>query len=279
MEATMVVEGVNGDSVTLAGPDAGREGIWLATEVSGLVDPQADVVHKPAGGRPGSRFVSHRITERSLVFKVTILNNEDDAWEARDARWRKLWSYDKPSAIKVTTPRWGTRTLYAQLSEIEVDTKFDPHVQEATDVTMTVTAYDPFWYAPVYKQTVRSDSGSFSFKVKNGLNPTPNVVFPEWVIDKPGTFKFPHGDPARKLPKVPVTLESGEEAVVNTDPGARQIVEVNGTPVWSRMNGVRFRYGFEPYTESEGPLVVDGPAGAEVQLRIQRPFNRPWGDA
>lgn len=277
METVIEVVGSNGDKVTLAGENAGMEGIWLAEGVEGLMDPEVDIITKSSGSRPGSRLVSHRIVERTIVFKVTIENDEDDSWADRDDRWRGLWGYDTPTEIRVTTTQWGTRILTAFLNEIEVDTEYDPFVNGSTDVTMTVTAYDPFWYADAkVMELPMTTSGVYTFKFDEPINPTPNPVFPEYVLEGAGTYKIPDGDTGIKLP---LTLEQGEAVVVNTDPGTRQVVEASGVPVWARMNGVRWRHPIpakSPITE----LAVDTTNVVEntrAMIIIRQPFNRPWG--
>lgn len=280
METVMEVIGYNGDKVTIAGSQAGTEGIWLAMDVEGLVDPEVDIITKAVGARPGAKLISHRIVERTLVFKVTIENDENDSWASRDDRWRSLWAYDKPSEIKVTTTQWGTRTLTVYLNEIEVDTEYDPFVNGSTDVTMTVTAYDPFWYAPELVQEKTPDaSGKYTFTFSTYLNPTTNPVFPKYVMSGPGTYNVRANYGAGTVVRIPVTLLEGEEVVVNTDPGSRQIVEANGVPVWSRMNGARFRDPIPPkYNQRQMILTSTGAEGKAVQLRITQPYNRPWGN-
>lgn len=277
METVIEVVGNNGDRVTLAGENAGMEGIWLAEGVEGLMDPEVDIITKSSGSRPGSRLVSHRIVERTIVFKVTIENDENDSWADRDDRWRGLWGYDTPTEIRVTTTRWGTRILTAYLNEIEVDTEYDPFVNGSTDVTMTVTAYDPFWYAePKVMELPKTTSGNYTFKFDEDINPTPNPVFPEYVLEGKGTYKIPDGDTSIKLP---LTLKQGEAVVVNTDPGTRQIVEANGVPVWARMNGVRWRHPL-PAKSPVRELVVETTGVAvntPAMLVVRQPFNRPWG--
>lgn len=279
METVIEVVGNNSDRVTLAGENAGMEGIWLAEGVEGLMDPEVDIVTKSSGSRPGSRLVSHRIVERTIVFNVTIENDEDDSWADRDDRWRALWGYDTPTEIRVTTTRWGTRILTAYLNEVEVDTEFDPFVSGSTDVTVTVTAYDPFWYGESKKKELsKTTSGNYVFTFSEPINPTPNPVFPEYVLEGVGTYKIPDGDTNVKLP---VTLEEGESVVVNTDPGTRQVLESSGIPVWSRMNGVRFRYPvpakspMKSLTVETTGVAIETPA----MVIIKQPFNRPWGNS
>lgn len=269
MEAVLEIVGVNGDSVVLTGPETGRDGFWLASELEGFLDPESEAVTKSFGNRPGSRFVSSRIVARTIVFNVTVAN--DGEWEERDARWRRLWSYNDYSELRITTSG-GTRSLHARLEEIEVDTTYDPHVNEVTDLTMTVVADDPFWYAPDY--TI-SFAGSQTLEIPT-LNPTSNPVFPVWVLEGGAQWTIPSSWPPGETITLPELLD-GEDVVVNTDPGKRQLVSDTGTPVWQRMNGVRFQHPIPAYSGSASVPVAVSVEGKQGQLRIPRPYSRPWG--
>lgn len=276
MDAVIEVVGCNGDSVVLAGPDTGKDGMWLATEVEGLMDPEAEIVKKEAGNRAGSRFISHRILERTLIFNVSIENGvgEGNSWRERDSRWRALWAYDRDSQIKVTT-EYGTRTLTCRLTEIEVDTYFDPATNEATDVTMTVTAYDPFWYGDEFVADAEVAVGAtYEFMISDA-NPTSNPVFPQLVLEGGAIWEVQDGERFVKLPE----LSEGEDVLVNTDPSSRQLTSATETMVWGRMNGVRFREYIAPRTGATtlALKLVSAPDTRSAQLRLKRPFDRPWG--
>lgn len=281
METVVEIIGVNGDSVVIAGEDTGEEGIWLRTDISGLYDPEIQSVTKPLANRSGTRFLSHRILERTLIFSVDIAHDEGagNSWRERDSRWRRLWSYNEYTRIRVTTDE-GARTLRARLEEIEVDTRFDPHVNKVNSVLMTVKADDPFWYAPeaVYNVTV---NGSASIRVPYA-NPTSNPVFPVWVLEAPGDWTIPDYDtsgPSIDTKAVPLP-RLFSHTVVDTDSAARQLADTDNTPVWARMNGVRFRNFLAPWTgEVVFQISLANSSGPkDAQLRLKRPFNRPWGD-
>ena len=276
VEASITVVGVNKDTVTIAGPNAGTEGIWLASEMEGFFDPEIKAVTKAPGNRPGVRFVSHRILERTLIFNVTVLNDDKGSWSARDSRWRKLWAYDNYTQIKVQVPGGKVRTLLARLEEIKVDTKYDPHVNAATDIQMTVVADDPFWYEDEFTASA-AVPGTYTFNVESA-NPTSNPVFPVWVLEGGTTWTIPDfrstGTVDIKLP----SFAAGENTVVDTDPGARQLMSQSNTPVWARMNGVRFSGPLPAFKDRLLATVKSSVSGKTAQLRLKRPFNRPWGE-
>lgn len=278
METVVEVIGVNGDSVTLAGDKAGVDGMWLASDVKGLYDPEVQAITQSPGNRAGARFVSHRVVERTINFVVSIENGEGlrQSWRHRDARWRRLWAYDDYSTIRVTTED-GVREIKVRMSEIAVDTGYDPHVNQVTDVLMTVVADDPFWYGTEYVKAVYVNK-KLSLTVEDA-NPTGNPVFPVWVLEAPGRWTLPDWSP--KDPNRKVRIEHVPEnahLLVQTDPMKRQVVADNDLPVWQWMNGVRWRNPIPPYTDKVTFTVeCESSEPRLAQLRLARPYDRPWG--
>lgn len=281
METVIEVTGVNGESAMLAGPRAGDKGVHMAPGLTGLMDPEVKVQSETPANLPGGRYVSHRIQIRRISFVVEIENDGSGSgsWSYRDSEWRKMWAYDRPSYIAVTT-RDGTRTLEAYLEHIEVDTEIDPHIQSINRVIMTVVAYDPFWWGDeeVHELTLGTGTGTITVK---DANPTDQDLFPIWVAEAPGTWTIPDysfgtelADRRLELP----ALTSGEHTTVNTHPAERQLTSANDTQVWARMQGKRFRHPIPPYTEEVSFQISRSGAGTgKIQLRLRRPFSRPWG--
>lgn len=282
METKLEVIGYKGDRVTLAGENTGVDGMWLESDITGFFDPQVSTVTKSFARRPGQRFFSSRVKERTLVFRVGIANDpgSGNSWKDRDARWRRLWSFNDYSRILVTTGD-GTRTLRARLEEIEVDTTYDPNVNEATTVVMTVVADDPFWYGVEYSNTVTVANGSSASITVPVANPTENWVFPVWALEAPGTWTVPDYDADLKQFRnvnMPA-ITSGQDLVVNQDPATRQVEAQDGSLVWAKMNGVRFKGGIPPRTGSlTFPISLSGSSPRQAMLVLARPFSRPWGE-
>ena len=213
-KTVVVLEGVNGERFTLAGPDAGDRGIYLATGVTGLYDPPVKVVWEEPGNFPGSRYLSHRIMRRDLVFGVEILDDDGpgNSWQERESGWRKAWSFTKDCKLHVWTPESGWRTLKVRLGEQpEVDMFTDPRLRTINLTKMTTVAGDPFWYGEdeVYSAATQTDTRfdpnalqlpwpwphkelpkeTLVIDVKDGLNPTDQHVFPKWAV--PGSTEAP----------------------------------------------------------------------------------------
>lgn len=312
MDTVVELIGVNGEVFTLAGPRAGDEGVYLGTGVEGLYDPPVKVVYEEPGNFPGARYLNHRILRRDIVFGVEILNDKGDrSWISRDSRWRKAWAYDRDSIIRVTTPESGTRDLKVRLGEQpDISLYVDPRGLTLHRAGMVCIAGDPFWYgedAIYYVETqedttevesifdpvegaphINPDAEILEIVVhpsdgKGGVNPTDQYVFPKWIVPAPGRvvvpdYSFEDETLANRRIVMPTLIE-GENIVIDTDPRVEQVVAENDTPVWARMNGVRFRHPFPPYTESRTfQLAVIGyEPGTIFTLRIPRPWSRPWG--
>lgn len=276
-------------SLTIAGRDGqGEKGVHLATEVEGLVDSPVDAFTKTPGGRPGARLVSTRFTERTLVFRVTVMEDPDAglSWEQADALWRSYWDYDRYTGVQVVTED-ADRTLFARLAEIEVDTTYDPHVGQVADVLMTVVADDPFWYpseeSKLYKAThtfrgpleiMEGDIPEFSKRFS---------VFPTLIVETAGgpvadgrLEITADGVQAGALPLV--DMMQGNTYWFRTDPGARQVAATTGDRnVWARMNGVRFNPNIPRDFKTLKVEYTGDTWDNKYWVRADIPFLRPWG--
>ena len=209
MQTVVRLEGVNGESFMLAGPNAGDKGVYLATGISGLYDPPVKAAYEEPGNYPGARYLSHRVLRRDVMFAVHILNDKDaNSWLSRDSVWRKAWAFDRDCKIHVSTPESGTRYLKVRLFESpEVDTETDPKGRTVNTVKMVTVAGDPFWYQDdvVYTATTQTNTTfdpalfpwpwpqasipteTLTITVdpadgKGGLNPTDQYIFPRWTV-------------------------------------------------------------------------------------------------
>ena len=228
METVVELEGVNGEWFTLAGPDEGDRGVYLATDVKGIYDPPVKVVWEEPGNYPGARYLNHRILRRDIVFGAIILNDKKtggESWLSRDSEWRKAWAFDRDCKLYVTTEESGTRYLKLRMDQSpEISLKYDPNGEPLNDAIMTCVAGDPFWYQDdvVYSVTTKTDTrfqptifdGLFPWEQlpkesltisvdpsdgRGGLNPTDQYIWLKWTV--PGAqeeipdlpFPFPPG--------------------------------------------------------------------------------------
>ena len=316
MQTVVEVEGCDGSWWTIAGPNAGAEGIHLAKgdDTQGnsgndgikdlFYDPPVKVCYEEPGNWPGSRFLSYRVLRRDIVFGVEILNDAKQgyyqSWISRDSAWRKAWSFQNITKIHVTTDS-GPRTLRSRLGAAPyVSMARDPMQKSMNCTVMQCVAGDPFWYEPpvACPVTTRQDTTGGGVEglsivvdpstVPNGLNPTDQYIWPKWTIPSPTVaqqiywnipdYAFEDPSQATRTLSMPY-LTPGEDCLIDTDPRVEQVSSANGTPLWARMNGVRFRYPIPPYTPSMTfQLSVSGCApGQMATLWLPRPWSRPWG--
>lgn len=287
-EVTIRVTGFDGsDTVTIIGDSAGEDGIWLETDVEGFMDLESESFTRAISGRAGQQRLGHRLKARVLNFRVAIEHGEGkgNSWHERDNRWRKLWDRDKQSTIQVTS-RDGTRELKVVLEEIKVDTRFDPHTNEVTSVTMSVVADDPFWYDHSNKvEMLIGLSQDVDISVP-AANPTDRVLFPKFVLEGSGRWTIPdfgldfHHPSYIQLPHMDNT---NEMFTVDQDPAARQVVSNINPNVWRLMRGRRFRGGI-PRRVGDMKMRVrvdvnDVSVGSRrILILLPRAYERPWGD-
>ncbi|MGW1740039.1 phage tail protein [Nocardia sp. NPDC001965] len=309
METAVWLEGVNGEVFTLAGPDEGDRGVYLAPDMEGLYDPPIKVVYEEPGNWPGARYLSHRILRRDITFHVEILNDKSDSWLSRDSQWKKAWAPDRDCKLYVETEESGVRYLKLRLAEqMDISLEYDPNGNSVNLCGVTAIAGDPFWYGEneIHTAVTQTDTTGVTnifhpttgaptinpaaetleieVDYRNGyVNPTDQYVFPKWVLPAPARWVIPDYDfedaeLANRRVVMP-TLVTGEDSYVDTDPRVEQVIAENDAPVWARMNAVRFRHPFPPYTESKTfeISVVGCAAGQMIALEIPRPWSRPWG--
>lgn len=223
-------------------------------------------------------------------------------------RYLYLHLFESPKVEMKTDPR-GRSINLTVMSCIA----YDPFWYEDDKVfsvkTKSDTRFDPnFWTPPwpweeLPKETLRIRVG----QAEGGLNPTDQYIFPKWTVpgstEKIPEFPWPF-PPGVDIPweRAPFTqfvipdysfedekfrnrrvktpgLIYGENCLIDTDRRQEQISSETGSPVWARMNGVRFRNSIPPYTE-EAEFVIDAsgcPPGQVITLRLPRPWTRCWG--
>ena len=231
MKTIVELEGVNGEWFTLAGPQAGDQGVYLATDVKGLHEPPVKVTYEEPGNYPGSRYLNHRVLRRDITFAVHILDDRGDSWMSRDSEWRKAWAFDRDCKLHITTEEFGTRYLKVRLGESpEVSLFSDPNENTINQAVMVVIAGDPFWYEDdvVYSALTLNDTSFHPSLLPNpfewdslpketltisvdpsdghgGLNPTDQYIFPKWTV--PGSLSKVPDFPWPFPPGIPIPWE------------------------------------------------------------------------
>lgn len=298
---TVELEGVNGQLFTLSGPGAGDLGVKLATDVQGLYDAPVKTIYNSHANEEGSTYTGKRILQRDITFGVHVLGR-GGSWEELDSDWRLAFDYGLRTARLWITTETSRRYLDIALSkDPEVKDPFKGHANGYSKVVMQCVASDPWWYDKPETFSWESPTDTTSGSVANGtitvphLNPTPNPIWAQWVVQAATGAKwiipdFSWGsdskgvgrgviDAARKI--VMPALIAGEHLYINTNEAAKheQVRSNIDTQIYFRMDGVRFLYPYPSgLREVELPVAVTkAPAGVGIQLRLIRPYSRPWG--
>ncbi len=227
-------------------------------------------------------------------------------------RYLKLHLFESPKVDMKTDPRGNSINLtvmsciaydpfwYEEDKVFSVKTKTDTRFNPS--LMLTKEAGDLLWRI-LPKETLTINVDRFN----GGLNPTDQYIAPKWVV--PGAvdgvpdfpWPFPPGIdiPWERAPFTQFVLPDysfedpeyadrrvrlpgliyGENCIVDTDRRVEQMTSESRSPVWARMNGVRFRNMIPPYTESrEFEITASGcAAGQVISLRLPRPWSRCWG--
>jgi len=294
-EATVEVETFRGDWFTISGPGQGDRGVELASEVQDFYDAPVTTIRNKHAFQKGSSYGGKRIEDRFPIFSVYVSGATGDEWEELDSEWRKAWDYDHESKLWVETDnsrRWLSVSLF---EEPKVDMEYDPHGELRVKATMATVAGDPFWYEEDATDEWINPTDTTNGSTSNGMlrvsNPTDQEIWLKYVVQAyPGAeytlpdFSFgsdrremagPHANRTITLPP----LIAGEHLRVDTDETTTQVESNIDTQVYLRMDGIRFMYPIPPYTPpTDLPVSVTGaPAGVGVQVRMPRPWSRPWG--
>ncbi|MEV0759519.1 phage tail protein [Nocardia sp. NPDC050435] len=289
MARTLVeVEGCNGQWFTISGIGLGQEGVWLGTDVEGLWDAPVKTIYGSHASQIGSTYFAKRNLQRDIVFGVSIGNTSDKSWQEADSDWRKAWAYDRDTRLWITTED-SRRYLKLRLGEQPQFTpERDPNMTKVEKVVMTCVAADPWWYeddaTDAFTATGATDSGEVTIS-----NPTDTEIWLQWILQGPGRWVVPdfswgdnrfRRDEEDKYRKISLPLANPDQVLwVNTDPFEDQLRDMNGSQVWSLMNGVSFMYPLPAWTpETKVPVsVTQTQAGAGLQVRCPRTWSRPWG--
>ena len=296
---TVELEGVDGQLFTLSGPGAGDRGVKLATDIQGLYDAPIKTIYTAHANEQGSTYQGKRMLHRDIAFGVHVAGAAD-SWEEVDSDWRLAFGYGLRTARLWVQTDTSRRYLdIALASEPEVADPFKGHTLGYTKVVMKCIAADPWWYdqpetfewiSPT--DTTGGSTATGTIHVPHA-NPTIEPIYPQWVVQAAtgarwtlpdfsfGSVQYDRAteDAARKI-SLPGLL-AGEHLFIDTDEAAKheQVRSNIDTQIYFRMNGVRFLY---PLPAGLGAVdlpvsVSKAPAGVGIQLRLLRPFSRPWG--
>lgn len=196
-----------------------------------------------------------------LVVKVHLIAGDPFWWEDDKVHFAKTKKDTRfqPTIIDGIFPQFNTLPQETLKITVPVCNPTDQYIW-------------PKWTVPGSKEQIPTLPWPFPPGV---AIPWDKAPYTQWIIPD-NSFEDP--EQANRKLQLP-GLIIGEDCVIDTDPRVEQITSASGSQVWSRMNGVRFRYPIPPYTrEKTFEITVAGCApGQIVTLRLPRPWSRPWG--
>ncbi|WP_052056369.1 hypothetical protein [Rhodococcoides fascians] len=303
------LEGVNGRIVTLSGEGSDESATYLATGMSGFMDVPVDVLRGSHAFQEGSTFLGKRILERPLEFGVVIDSTNGESWQENDSEFRKMWSHDEDCKLWIETET-SRRYLKIRPLEFIYDIEYDPNQTQIETVKLKCVAMDPWWYEADYTDTFTSTQTTAANVFQNGtvtmVNPCDHEVYAQWIIGKgaggadvgcvPRLPDFSWGDKRHNRTTISGYFDAaaiyanrqivmaevlaGYPVRVDTRPDARMGGYQSADQTYrQRMKMVRFLYPIPAYTKAiEVPVGISkAPAGTSIQLRMPRPWSRPWG--
>lgn len=293
--ATISLVTQDGSVVVSGGDKSDWEGIRLDQDPDGMFDADLEfkTVDVPgmAGGRDGGEDVPVR--EMTLPFN---LYDTGDGIEATVSRFRKLlwrkhfqWHYD--------TEESGRRWLRCRRSKgIKFSPKRDWNLDEYARAEVRAVALNPFYESKAHEVVATNPSAGAHTLWLPAWNPTDQIAWPIWSLKPNGTATFGFADfsfgneqeidpawtPGMHANRMIVTKPISVMWSVMADPVMDPYVAADLSNAPGQMNGVEPLYWVPEYTGTEDdpimlPVTIDGPAGAQVKLRLRRFWSAEMG--
>lgn len=297
------LEGVNGRVITLSGEGSDESSTYLATGMTGFMDVPVTVLRGSHAFQEGSTYFGKRFPERLLEFGVVIDSTNGLSWMENDSEFRKMWDVERDCKLWIETETSRRYLKIRPAEEFRFEPEFDPNQTQIEQVRLKCVAMDPWWYEDDYTDTwvatEDTTDGHFQMGTITIQNPTDREVYPQWLLQAPGQPRLPDfswGDKrhngygtngyfdaatafaTRQI--VMAELLPNHHVRVDTRPDARDGGYQSTDQTYrQRMKMVRFLYPIPPYTKPiELPVGMSKALpGTGIQVRIPRPWSRPWG--
>lgn len=299
------------DRMTVAGPGAGNEGVYLAPHSTGLFD--TPIKTNWTAGMFGSVFQSWKPKRRDAVATFHILNpvsgteldSDPDLWHTVYSRFKAMWSVDYESTVIYTSVD-GERTVnFRKLQEAKSFSSqnfegLDPHLLPYGSVMMTLAAAFPYYSGGTitfaWEDPTLTGGASAWFSLPY-YNPSSVMIWPYWNLTDQVQWQLPdysfgweeYGRGISDIGKtvyVPSVaagpLAAGEIIDVYSRPDMEPIIAANGAPVLNRMNGTALEYPIQPGMGlvENGCIVralnCTNPNGARCELHLDRWYDEPF---
>lgn len=262
-----------GRFVELSGPRQNDHGAQLLEGLGGIWEPPITQVEIKTARLPGSIPVTVRVETAEIDLPVIIQGRDSIEWQLWNRRINDLLSDTHDSPLVVQTLPWGVRWLPVRKKK-SLDDPFeeDPTVSRTQVWNWQLVAHDPDFRSRTTTATFINKAGTGRGNLRiayRGDRPS----FPKWtgnggdwvLQQSPGGLWNP-------LPRMAGT----EEWVVDAHPMAFQLKSNLNPRKWELLQRGFTKPVTEPGEYTFG-VVVDGPASATCQIRLEQRHRHPWG--
>lgn len=287
-ERTLVVSGGDADDWV---------GIRLNQDPDGIFDTEVELKTINVPGMSGGFDGGEEVPVREMKLPFNVYATPDSTIEEQVSALRKLfwrrtfgWHYD--------TQQSGRRWLTAKRSKsVKVNPKRDWNLDGYASAVVEAVALNPDYESRPHEVTVTNPSAGEHTLWVPAWNPTDRRGWPIWAIKPNGgpctvslpDFSFgneqeidPTWQPGDHDDRMIVMEGLTTMRSVMADPVMDPYVDADLSNADGQMGGVEPLYWMPEYTGAEDnpvmlPVIIDGPAGAQVKLRLRRFWSAEMG--
>ena len=229
----------NGKVWHLAGPGRGREGVVLARELEGVMQPEFEIRYSEGPYQIGATAERIDWKKRQISLGVVIqpnLNAERPeasnpfSYRLIEDSWWQSWSESEPGFLGSFTRTHGWRWLKVTLGEAtKTAVSIDPvaHGNNMMQWNMTLHAAYPFYSKRALTRTWKADLDTMRDGVSEGIIKIANrgtwYSHPKYLIRGAGDVTIQDGTQGKMVTLPRFYASDGDYMMVDTDPTKRTI--------------------------------------------------------
>lgn len=287
----------NGEKVVVSGGDRSEwEGIRLDQDPEGMFDTEVELKTIDVPGAPGGRDGGEEVPIREMVLPFNLYpyaggTIEDTVSRLRKLLWKKRfqWNYE--------TQRSGLRWLTCRRSKsIKVNPKQDWNLDGYAKATVHAVALNPDYESKPHEVIATNPTAGENTLWLPAWNPTDRKAWPIWSFKPNGTASFSFPDfgfgneqeidvtwtPGMHDDRMIVMEDLTKLRHVMADPVMDPYIDADLSNADGQMGGIEPLYWMPEYTGTANdpimlPVIIDGPAGAQVKLRLRRFWSAEMG--
>lgn len=284
--------------VVAGGDKLDWEGIRLNEDPEGIFDTEVELKTIDVSGMPGGFDGGEETPVRTMKLPFNVYATPDRTIEqqlsaVRRLFWRKTFQYH------YDTQHSGLRWLNAKRSKsIKVNPKRDWNLDGYATAVVEAVALNPDYESQAFTVKTPVHPGGTATYWLPVWNPTDRRAWPIWAIKPNGTatvslpdFSFGNEQeidqtgqwqPGDHDDRMIVLEDLTQMRSVMADPVMDPYVDADLSNADGQMGGVEPLYWIPEYTGTEDdpvmlPVIIDGPAGAQVKLRLRRFWSAEMG--